>query len=133
MLYLDMNMVRAGVVNHPRQWPFCGYNEINGPRQRYTVIDYKKLIELLQMRDIAELQKTYNQWVDEILRGGTQTRESNPVPRIYIRGFRAHPIGEVQDIHPVRLWWGLGLRSYGVHLCTFVQCVLWYGVNGLRP
>lgn len=76
MLYIDMNMVRAGVVNHPRQWPFCGYNEINSPRQRYTVIDYKKLIELLQMRDIEELQKTYNQWVDEILRGGTQTRES---------------------------------------------------------
>ena len=78
MLYIDMNMVRAGVVNHPRQWPFCGYNEINSPRQRYTVIDYKKLIELLQMRDIEELQKTYNQWVDEILRGGTQARESKP-------------------------------------------------------
>ena len=78
MLYIDMNMVRAGVVNHPRQWPFCGYNEINSPRQRYTVIDYKKLIELLQMRDIEELQKSYNQWVDEILRGGTQTRESKP-------------------------------------------------------
>jgi len=28
------------------------------------------------MRDIEELQKTYNQWVAEILRGGTQTRES---------------------------------------------------------
>ncbi len=28
------------------------------------------------MRDIDELQKTYNHWVDEILRGGTQARES---------------------------------------------------------
>jgi len=23
-----MNMVRAGVVEHPTQWEFCGYNEI---------------------------------------------------------------------------------------------------------
>ena len=35
-----------------------------------------KLIELLQMRDIEELQASYNQWVDEILRGRTQARES---------------------------------------------------------
>jgi hypothetical protein len=22
--YIDMNVVRAGVVEHPRQWEFCG-------------------------------------------------------------------------------------------------------------
>jgi Transposase IS200 like len=29
--YIDMNMVRAGVVEHPGQWKFCGYNEIQNP------------------------------------------------------------------------------------------------------
>ena len=29
--YIDMNMVRASVVEHPAQWEFCGYNEIQNP------------------------------------------------------------------------------------------------------
>ena len=27
-VYLDLNIVRAGVVGHPSEWPFCGYHEI---------------------------------------------------------------------------------------------------------
>ncbi len=77
----------------------------------------------------------------------------NPVPRTYlpvrrqtdVRGFgacprpgrRARPFGEVQNIHPVRLWSVLGLRTYGVHSRlsrasgssdTHMRGVLWYGV-----
>ena len=44
MVYIDMNMVRAGVVNHPKDWPFCGYSETQNPRQRYAIIDYQRLI-----------------------------------------------------------------------------------------
>jgi len=33
MLYIDMNMVRAGVVAHPKEWIFSGYQEIQNPRQ----------------------------------------------------------------------------------------------------
>jgi len=28
MVYVDLNMVRTGVVGHPSQWPDSGYNEI---------------------------------------------------------------------------------------------------------
>ncbi len=45
-------MVRARVVSHPKEWPFCGYNEIQNPRQRYAIIDYQRLITLLQVRDL---------------------------------------------------------------------------------
>ena len=31
MVYVDLNMVRAGVVTHPSEWPFCAYNEIQNP------------------------------------------------------------------------------------------------------
>ena len=55
MVYMDMNMVRAGVVDHPEQWPFCGYNEIQSPRQRYALIDYPRVMGLLHMRDFKEL------------------------------------------------------------------------------
>jgi len=61
MVYIDMNMVRAGVVKHPAEWPFCGYNEIQNPRQRYSLIDYHKLIPLLQMKDPSG---RYIRWAD---------------------------------------------------------------------
>jgi len=53
----------------------------------------------------------------------------NPVPRTYVRGFKALPLQGGRNIHPVRLWPGFGLRSYGVYPCTYVQGVLWYGVK----
>lgn len=37
LVYIDMNMVRAGVVSHPSEWKFCGYNEIQKPKQRYSL------------------------------------------------------------------------------------------------
>jgi hypothetical protein len=40
--YMDMNMVRAGVVEHPTQWEFCGYNEIQNPRKRKGIIDFDR-------------------------------------------------------------------------------------------
>ena len=81
--------------------------------------------------------------------------EVNPVPRTYVRGFGpvprscpwrfypgylqgawygigALPFGQLQNIHPVRLRSGFGLRSYGVHPRTHVRGVLWYGVNHHR-
>jgi hypothetical protein len=35
MRYIDLNMVRAGVVTHPSAWAWCGYEELVGERQRY--------------------------------------------------------------------------------------------------
>ena len=40
LIYIYMNMVRTGVVKHPGDWEFCGYNEIQNPRGRYSIIDY---------------------------------------------------------------------------------------------
>jgi len=45
--YIDLNMVRAGIVSHPQQWPWCGYNEIVGNRKRYRLLDIERLSELL--------------------------------------------------------------------------------------
>ena len=75
MVYIDLNMVRAGVVNHPSEWPFCGYNEIQNPRQRYSLIDYQRLIPLLQMKDFEDLQSSCKQRVDELITGMNQTRD----------------------------------------------------------
>ena len=34
LVYIDLNMIRAGVVNHPSMWPFCGYNEVQNPGRK---------------------------------------------------------------------------------------------------
>ena len=68
MAYVDLNMVRAGVVSHPSEWPFCGYNEIQSPRQRYSLIDYESLIDLFDIQSMDEFKKTHRGWVEEALR-----------------------------------------------------------------
>jgi putative transposase len=55
LVYMDMNMVPAGVVNHPSEWEFSGYNEIQAPRYRYALIDYEGLGNLLDFGGMDEL------------------------------------------------------------------------------
>ena len=62
-----MNMVRAGVVAHPKEWVFSGYQEIQNPKQRYSLIDYSRLISLLQVRNIHDLQEACQRRVEESL------------------------------------------------------------------
>jgi len=47
MAYIDLNMVRAGVVRHPLEWPHCGYREIVDPPRRYRILARKRLARLL--------------------------------------------------------------------------------------
>lgn len=75
LVYLDMNMVRAGVVEHPSEWSFAGYNEIQAPRQRYALIDYEGLKELLNFGAMDELADAYRGWVDEALSKGEHFRD----------------------------------------------------------
>jgi putative transposase len=46
LVYIDMNMVRAGVVDHPCKWSYSGYNEIQKPRRKNIVISYDVLMKL---------------------------------------------------------------------------------------
>jgi putative transposase len=39
-------MVRTGTINHPSEWYWCGYNEIQNPRWKNILIVYEKLREL---------------------------------------------------------------------------------------
>lgn len=45
LVYIDMNMVRAGAVKHPREWAWTGYQELMGLRKRYRVVDVRALLE----------------------------------------------------------------------------------------
>jgi len=43
LVYIEMNMVRCGVVGHPREWPWVGYHDIMGTRKRYRLVDLERL------------------------------------------------------------------------------------------
>lgn len=64
MMYMDMNMVRAGVVNHPRDWKYCGYQEIENLKQENTLINKRKLSDLLEV-NVSNLRSSYNEMLRE--------------------------------------------------------------------
>ena len=47
MKYIDLNMVRAGVVKHPSEWAWTGFCELVGSKNRYRLVDLSRLLDLL--------------------------------------------------------------------------------------
>jgi putative transposase len=76
MVYIALNMVRAGVVRHPDQWPYSSYHEIQTPRNRYRLIDYEHLMALFGIRDLKELQEAYSERIQEACRQQSNGREN---------------------------------------------------------
>ena len=75
LLYLDMSMVRAGVVDHPRQWRFGGYHELVGDRKRYRIVDRKRLLECLGPTDDETFLEWYTDTLEDLSRLSTLPRE----------------------------------------------------------
>lgn len=75
MVYIDLNMVRAGVVGHPGEWDVCGYREIQQPPQRYTVIDRLALCELLDIQHDTGLSEQHAGWIDTAVAKGNYSHE----------------------------------------------------------
>ena len=67
VVYIDLNMVRAGAVNHPGQWNENGFCEIQRPPKRYAIIDLRALSELCGFEDIEGFQTAHRQWIEEAL------------------------------------------------------------------
>jgi len=74
LVYIDMNMMRAGVVSHPSSWANSGYQEIQNPLDRYSVIDYLALMELLGINNLTQLQSEHQGWVEAELKKDSAVR-----------------------------------------------------------
>lgn len=70
LVYIDLNMVRAGVVNHPSEWHFGGYNEIQCPRRKCVLVAYEKLAELSGYDDYDTFRQSHREWVNGSLADG---------------------------------------------------------------
>jgi putative transposase len=76
MRYIDLNMVRAGVVPHPLAWRWCGYDELVGRRKRYRVLDVAKVLEVTECASITELAGVYEAFVNEALSANDLKRQA---------------------------------------------------------
>ncbi len=70
-------MVRAGAVEHPKQWEFCGYNEIQNPKKRKGIIDFDRLMGLLGLENYDDLKDAQAKWVDSIIQTNHSDKEKN--------------------------------------------------------
>jgi len=94
LVYIDLNMVRAGVVEHPSQWPFGGYNEIQQPRRKCKLIAYEQLRDLLGFATYDQLRASHRLWVEEAIRNGDLSRDD--------RWSRSVAVGTEQFVNKVK-------------------------------
>lgn len=76
LVYINLNMVRAGVVKSPADWKWCGHDELLGLRKRYRTLDLERLMQMLGVDDIHALRAWYSQTVDERLATRQLQREA---------------------------------------------------------
>ncbi len=94
LIYIDMNMVRTGIVSHPSEWPWSGYNEIQNPKKRYAIINYSRLAEHLGISSMDTLKKAHRQWIEESLKKDRLIREDQAP---YIADFDTEIAGLSQE------------------------------------
>ena len=73
--YVDLNMFRAGVVSHPGEWRWCGYQELAGQRERYRLLDIDRLVAVLGLCNRESLAEIHRQRIDEAIRANRLIRE----------------------------------------------------------
>ena len=75
LVYIDLNMVRAGKVKHPALWDASGYHEIQEPRKRYGLIDRNALMQLCCVSSSEKMSQVHRQWLEAALAVSSGTRE----------------------------------------------------------
>jgi putative transposase len=103
LVYIDLNMARAGVVSHPSAWPFSGYSEIQAPGSRYTLIDYEKLQSLLGISSYEQLKQSHRSWVEKSFASMNYIRQNQWTDSIAVGGK-----GFVEELKI-----GLGIKARG--------------------
>ncbi len=75
LVYIDLNMVRNGVVQHPSMWQHGGYLEIQNPPLRYSLINREKLIACCGLEIDEQLRKMHRRWVEELIYNGNNVHQ----------------------------------------------------------
>ena len=91
LVYIDLNMVRAGVVEHPAGWKICGFKEIHSNRSRYRIIDTSALCALTDSATLESFRLIHGDWVAAELEKGAGGRQPGwtELPAVGSDRFRA--------------------------------------------
>lgn len=76
--FIDLNMVRAGVVDHPSEWEWTGYTELVGGRRRNRLIDTRTMRDAVELNGVDGLEsfrRQYSERIDEVLASRSMERE----------------------------------------------------------
>jgi putative transposase len=65
LFYIDLNMLRAGVVKHPAEWRYSGYHELAKKRSRYCIINIDRLTNCLEINNRDIFHKWYLKTLNE--------------------------------------------------------------------
>ena len=74
LFYIDLNMVRTGVIDHPSKWDACGYNEFYNPKQRCRIINTDRLLQALAIPTLERFRKWHTLTLNDTLNRGKQGR-----------------------------------------------------------
>jgi hypothetical protein len=77
MVYIDLNMVRAGIVSHPSEYQRCGYREIQNPPKRYGIINRKKLQDYFSIQNENRFREEHNNWITVELNSNNITKNQD--------------------------------------------------------
>lgn len=75
LVYIELNMVRAGAVEHPSQWKWCSYYDIQNIQGGEKIVDHSRLAALLNLTDTAQLPTIHKFSINEKLGSGKLERE----------------------------------------------------------
>jgi len=75
LVYIDLNMVRAGAVKHPADWVHGGYNEIQGGLEHCVLIDLEELSRLSGFTCTQDFREAHREWVAQALVGNALQRD----------------------------------------------------------
>lgn len=64
LFYIALNMVRAGVVDHPGAWRWSSHQELTGERRRYRMVDMELLLRKLRIGSSDQFIPWYTRTID---------------------------------------------------------------------
>ena len=117
-IYMDLNMVRAGVVKHPEEWEFCGYQEISGIKKQNTLIDQNLLCEYFCIKDLNNLCPFYKAIIEKRIVQASFERENRWTDAIavgsieYVEAFKQN-LG-IKANHRIIKYTGVNQNSYQI-------------------
>ncbi len=85
--YIDLNMVRAGVVRHPRERNWCGCQELLGLKKRNRLVDMEELrLRLADGVTLAGFRSEYERALKAALAGRELNRDTRWTESLAVGG-----------------------------------------------